>query len=143
MILVLELRTPSFALFCLCQRDVSIAAKGEREILRHFSSEKHWQLDVTYRVHQGLQVYNKLLDLMELSEAHTQEYLFRVFRERPEGFSFPEDMLPSCTRVDSSVPLMTMVNCLVEMLRSGGASSCGNCGGIFVQRWVQKTLYTV
>ena len=40
------------AFFCtLCQRDVSIAAKGEREILRHFASDKHWSLDVTYRVH--------------------------------------------------------------------------------------------
>ena len=109
------------AFFCtLCQRDVYIAAKGECEILRHFASDKHWSLEVIYRVHQGLQVYNKLLDPMELSEAQTQEYLSRPFREKPEGFSFPEDLLPPCTRVDSSVPLMTMVNCLVELLRSGG-----------------------
>ena len=109
------------AFFCtLCERDVSIAAKGVREIVRHFSSDKHWLLDVTYRVHQGLQVYNKLLDPMELSETQTQEYLARPFKEKPEGFSFPEDLLPSCTRVDSSVPLLTMVNCLIELLRSGG-----------------------
>ena len=109
------------AFFCtLCQRDVSIAAKGVREITWHFASDKHWILDVTYRVHQSLQVYNKLLDPMELSESQTQEYLSRPFKEKPEGFSFPEDLLPSCTRVDSSVPMMTMVNCLIEMLRSGG-----------------------
>ena len=108
------------AFFCtLCERDVSIAAKGVREIVRHFSSDKQRLLDVTYRVHQGLQVYNKLLDPMELSESQTQEYLARPFKEKPEGFSFPEDLLPSCTRVDSSVPL-TMVNCLIELLRSGG-----------------------
>ena len=57
---------------------------------------------------------------MELSESQTQEYLARPFQEKPEGFSFPEDLLPSCTRVDSSVPLLTMVNCLIELLRSGG-----------------------
>ena len=109
------------AFFCtLCERDVSIAAKGVREIMRHFSSDKHWLLDVTYRVHQGLQVYNKLLDPMELSESQTQEYLARPFKEKPEGFSSPEDLLLSCTRVDSSVPLLTMVNCLIELLRSGG-----------------------
>ena len=109
------------AFFCtLCERDVSIAAKGVREIVRHFTSDKHRLLDVTYRVHQGLQVYNKLLDPMELSESQTQEYLARPFKEKPEGFSFPEDLLPSCTRVDSSVPLLTMVNCLIELLRSGG-----------------------
>ena len=62
----------------------------------------------------------KLLDPMELSESQTQEYLSRPFKEKPEGFSFPEDLLPSCTRVDSNVPMMTMVNCLIEMLRSGG-----------------------
>ena len=105
------------AFFCtLCQRDVSIAAKGEREMTRHFGSDKHWLLDVTYRVHQGLQVYIKLLEPME---SQTQEYLPSPFKEKPEGFSFPEDMLPSCTRVDSSVPLITMINCLIEMLRSG------------------------
>ena len=109
------------AFFCtICQRDVSIATKGIREISRHFSSDKHWALDVTYRVHQGLQVYNKLLDPMELSDAQTRDYLARPFKEKPEGFSFPEDLLPACTRVDSSVPLITMINCLVELLRSGG-----------------------
>ena len=35
------------AFFCtICQRDVSIATKGIREISRHFSSDKHWALDV-------------------------------------------------------------------------------------------------
>ena len=109
------------AFFCtICQRDVSIATKGVREISRHFASDKHWLLDVTYRVHQGLQVYNKLLDPIELSDAQTRDYLARPFKEKPEGFSFPEDLLPACTRVDSSVPLMTMINCLIELLRSAG-----------------------
>ena len=85
------------AFFCtLCQRDVSIATKGVRELTRHFSSDKHWPLDVTYRVHHGLQVYNKLLDPMELNDAQVQEYLSRPCKEKPEGFNFPEDLLPSC-----------------------------------------------
>ena len=40
------------AFFCtICQRDVSIATNGVREISRHFSSDNHWLLDVAYRVH--------------------------------------------------------------------------------------------
>ena len=108
------------AVFCtICQRDVSIATKAVQELSRRFSSDKPGQLDVTYRVHQGLQVYNKLLDPMELSDVQTRDYLARPFEERHEGFSFHKDLLPSCTRVDSSVPLMFTVNCLVELLRSG------------------------
>ena len=104
----------------ICERDVSIATKGVREISRHFASDKHWLLDVTYRVHQGLQVYNKFLDPMELSDSQTRDNLALPFKERPEGFSFPEDLLPACTRIASSVPHMTVINCLVELLRSGG-----------------------
>ena len=77
--------------FTICQQDVSIATKGVRDIGRQFASDKHRLLDVTYRVHQGLQVYNKLLDPMELSDAQTRGYLARPFKEKPEGFSFPED----------------------------------------------------
>ena len=109
------------AFFCtICQRDVSIATKGIRENSRHFASDKHWVLDETYRVHQGLQVYNKLLDPMEVSDVQTRDYLARPFKEKSDGFSFLEDLLPACTRIDSSVPLITMINCLVELLRTGG-----------------------
>ena len=109
------------AFFCtICQRDVSIATKGFRENSRHFASDKHLVLDETYRVHQGLQVYNKLLDPMEVSDVQTRDYLARPFKEKSDGFSFLEDLLPACTRIDSSVPLITMINCLVELLRTGG-----------------------
>ena len=45
----------------------------------------------------------------------------RPCKGKSEGFSFPEDLLPACTRVDSAVPLMTMVNCLLELCRCGGS----------------------
>ena len=105
----------------ICQRDVSIESEGFREITRHFSSDSHWQRDITYRVHSELPVFNKLLDPMELSPAQENEYLARPSREKSEGFSFPEDLIPRCSREDSSVPLMTMVSCLVELLRCGGS----------------------
>ena len=111
------------AFYCtICQRDVSIESKGFREVTRHFSSDSHWQRDISYRVHSGLPVFNKLLDPMVMSPAQENGYLARPFREKPEGFSFPEDLIPSCSREDSSVPLMTMVSCLVELLRCGGSN---------------------
>ena len=107
--------------FCtICHKDVSMETRGAGELVRHFSGHRHWQADVTYRVHQGLPVFNKLMDPLELSESQRSDFLSRPFKDKSEGYNFPEDLLPSCTRVDSVVPLLTMVNCLVELLRAGG-----------------------
>ena len=108
--------------FCtICHRDVSMETRGAGELTRHFSGDRHWQADVTYRVHQGPPVINKLMDPIELSETQTTDFLPRPFKDKLEGFTFPEDLLPSCTRVDSSIPLLTMVNCLTELLCAGGS----------------------
>ena len=107
--------------FCtICHKDVSMETRGAGDLVRHFSGPRHWQTDVTYRVHQGLPVFNKLMDPLELSESQRSDFLSRPFKDKSEGYCLPEDLLPSCTRVDSVVPLVTMVNCLVELLRAGG-----------------------
>ena len=105
----------------ICQRDVSMESRGAAEFSRHFFGKRHWQLDVTYRVQNGLPVYNRLMDPMVLSDAQLEEYRNRPSKGKDEGFSFPEDLLPACVQPDSSVPLMTMVNCLIELLRFGGS----------------------
>ena len=79
-----------------------------------------WLADVTYRVHHSLSVFNRLQDPLELKPSQRADYLARPCKEKPEGFSFPEDLLPSCTKADSNIPLMTLVNCVLELLRSGG-----------------------
>ena len=108
--------------FCMiCHRDVSMESRGALEFSRHFFGKRHWQLDVTYRVQNNLPVFNRLMDPMELSDAQLEEYRSRPCKGKAEGFSFPEDLLPACTQVDSSVPLLTLVNCLLELLRSGGS----------------------
>ena len=61
------------------------------------------------------------MDPMELSETQIDEYMNRPRKRKAEGFSFPEDLLPACTQVDSSISLMTLINCLLELLRSGGS----------------------
>ena len=58
---------------------------------------------------------------MELSDGQTDSYLARPFKEKSECLNFLEDLLPSCSQVESSVPLVTTVNCLVELFCSGGS----------------------
>ena len=105
----------------ICQRDVSMESRGAAEFSRHFFGKRHWQLDVAYRVRNDMPVYNRLMDPMILSESQVAEYRDWPSKGKSEGFSFPEDLLPACTQINSSVPLMTMVNCLLELLRCGGS----------------------
>ena len=53
------------------------------------------------------------MDPTELTATQRAKFLSRPCKEKREGFSFPADLLPSCTRVDSSIPLMTLVTCLL------------------------------
>ena len=96
--------------------------RGVGELARHFLGVRHWNRDITYRVHHDMHVFNRLMDPMKLTAAQREEYLARPCNEKPEGFNFPVDLLPSCTRVYFSVPLMTLVTCLLELLRAGGSS---------------------
>ena len=114
-------RTGSDKLFhcMICQRDVSMESRGRAEFARHFFGKRHWEMDVTYRVQNNLPILNRLMESMELSESQVEMYMRRPSKGKSKGFSFPEDLLPACTRVDSSVALMTMVNCLIELCRFG------------------------
>ena len=79
------------------------------------------KLDMTYRVQHDLPVFNRLMDPMELNETQVADFMGRPSKGLAEGFSFPEDLLPACTRVDSSVPLMTIINSVLELFRCGGS----------------------
>ena len=103
----------------ICQRDVSMESRCPADVTRHFFGKQHWVLDVTYRVQNDMPVFNRLMDPMVLTEAQLAEYRDRPRKGKSEGFNFPEDLLPACTQANSSVPLMTVINCLVELLRSG------------------------
>ena len=108
--------------FCkICHRDVSMESRGASEFTRHFFGKRHWQLDLTYRAQHDLPVFNRLMDPMELNETQVADFMTRPSKGLAEGFSFPEDLLPACTSVDSSVPLMTMINSVLELFRCGGS----------------------
>ena len=57
------------------------------------------------------------MDPLRLTPSRHADYLARPWKEKPEEFSFPEDLQPSCTEVDSSIPLMTLVNRVLELLQ--------------------------
>ena len=119
----------------ICKRDVSMLSRGAREFVRHYSGDRHWSRDVAYRVQQGLPVFDQLMKPLELTSKERAAYLSQDVVDKDEGFSFPEDLLPACTRVDSTIPLLTMVNCVAELCRWGGSCCCANCGAISVPLW--------
>ena len=61
------------------------------------------------------------MEPLELTVEQRVEYLNQDAVEKDEAFSFPEDLLSPCTRVDSTVPLLTMVNCVAELWMGGGS----------------------
>ena len=86
--------------FCkVCKRDVAMKAHGSGEFIRHFGSDRHWYRDVTYRVHMGLPVLNRLLEPMELSQSQMAEYRARPFVDMAEGYPFPEELIPKHCQV--------------------------------------------
>ena len=118
--------------FCTkCERDVSMETRGAGERARHFFGPRHWERDVLYRVRHNLPVFNRLMDPLELSSEQRDRCLSRPCREKPGGFSFPEDLLPACVKVDSGIPLMTLVSSLSDLLKNGG----GGCYVLVRKLW--------
>ena len=65
----------STSFFCtMCERDVSIESRGSGEINRHFASDRHWERDVTYRVHKGLRFYNQFRQAITLTDVQLADY---------------------------------------------------------------------
>ena len=97
----------------VCDRDVAMKAHGSGEFSRHFRSDAHWFKDVTYRVHMGLQVLNRLMEPMELSDSQLVVTAFC-------GLERGVPVLPKHSKAGSKVPFMTLVSCFCEFLRNGG-----------------------
>ena len=107
--------------FCrVCRRDVGMKAHCSGEFARHFQSDSHLFKDITCRVHMKLPVLNRLMEPMESSASQLVEYQSRPFEDLSGGYPFPEELLPKQSRVGSKVPFVTLVDCLCELLRSGG-----------------------
>ena len=102
----------------ICRRNV---VTWGRKFIRYYSSDRHWERDVAYRFQNDMSTYDRQMEPMDLSTGQRDEYMNREKIAKDEGFSFPEDLLPSCTRVGSTDPLLTLVNCIAELCRCGGS----------------------
>ena len=100
---------------------------GAREFARHFSSDRHWEQDVAYRVHNNMPTFNRQMEPLVLMSEQRSNYLNCGRVGKDEGFSFPEDLLPSCTCVESTVPLLTMVTALWNCVVVGAVMFYGKC----------------
>ena len=105
---------------CSCQRDIGMKAQGSGEFARHFRSDGHWIKDVTYRVHMGRPVLNRLMKPMTLSESQLADYKSRAFVDSAERYPFPKILVPKHATVTSRVPFMTLVSSFCDLLQSGG-----------------------
>ena len=120
----------------VCHRDVRMRAHVAGVLKRHFRSDCYWFRDVSYRLHMGLTVYNRLMEPMELSVSQESEFRPRPLIDLAEGYPFPEDLLPKHSRMDSKVAFMTLVSCVCDWLRSGGEYSLlRHCGAISALLW--------
>ena len=59
---------PVYSLF------VSGSSTGAGEFSRHFFGERHWYADVTHRNREGLPVFNRLMDPVELSAEQIADF---------------------------------------------------------------------
>ena len=104
--------------FCrICERDVGIRAHGSGEFAQHFQSDGHWHRDVTYRVHMGLPLLNRLMEPMTLLANQLSDYSSRVFVDLAEDYPFPEELVPKQAKVASRVPFMTLVSRFCDLLQ--------------------------
>ena len=105
--------------FCrVCELDVGMKARGSGEFARHFRSDSHWCKDVTFCVHMGLSVLNRLMEPMVLSDTQMANFKSRAFVDLAEGYPFPEDLVPKHSTVTSRVPFMTLVSGFSDLLQS-------------------------
>ena len=67
---------------------------------QHYKSDGHWLKDVTFRVHMGFHVYNRLMEPMNLSENQLADFRSRLqLRALSEGLPFLNECCPSMHRL--------------------------------------------
>ena len=76
-------------------------SRGAGETVHHFSSDRHWERDVTYRVHKRLPISNQLRQPTALTDEQLESYRSRPFEENAVGYLFPEDRLPKHNQINS------------------------------------------
>ena len=107
--------------YCMvCCKDVSLKSKGKREFKRHFQEEKHFLADQRARCSMGLTVYDYFAREVTLTAEMRAEIMSRPPVILGDEHPFAEDTLASADDIDANVPTLTLVNCTLSWLRTGG-----------------------
>ena len=86
--------------------------------LHGISSLTDTGLKVAYCVHMELQVYNRPMEPMNLSQSQQADFRLGLFRDFGEGHPLPQELLLKHAQAGSRVPFMTLVFCVSELLFS-------------------------
>ena len=58
-----------------------MVSREASELVRHFSSDRHWERDVTYRVHKGMAIFNQLRQSIALTDEELNTAVVRSKRK--------------------------------------------------------------
>ena len=128
---------PSHFYCRVCRKDVSVLTHGPHEILRHYQGVKHFARDQRLRLETpGWRVLD--FEGHPLSESELErrrEHILRgplVVRDRE--YPFAEDIIDESGAPDATLPVVSKVSSLIEILQLGGPYELVN------QLWSQFTL---
>ena len=110
----------------VCRKDISMLSHGEAEIYRHFLAKCHYKLDRRYRFAHEDAIYTRSQDRVAVSDINDdlrQEILSVGVIELGPSYPLVGDKLVVAPVLPKVVPLDTLMNCLLELLRFGGSHS--------------------
>ena len=122
----------------VCRKNVSVLTHGHHEMMRHFQGSRHFVRDQRLRLETpGWRVLDLNGNPLGEDELERQRDKIRkgplVVRDREHPFA--EDLITNETGVvDSQLPVLAKVSCLVDALKMGGSY------GLVKKLWVQFVL---
>ena len=122
----------------VCRKIVSVLTHGQHEVLRHFQASRHSARDQRLRLETPgrhvLDFHGNPLGENELErqrEKIRKSPLVVLDREHP----FAEDLITNeAGVVDTQLPVLTKVSCLLDALKMGGSY------GLIKKLWVEFVL---
>ena len=129
---------PSHFYCRVCRKNVSVLTHEHHEVLRHFQGSRHFVHDQRLRLETpGWRVLDFQGNPLSEDELECQREKIRkgslVVRDREHAFA--EDLITDeAAVVDSQLPVLAKVSCLVDALKMGGRY------GLVEKLWVQFVL---
>ena len=129
---------PSHCYCRVCRKNVSVLTRGHHEVLWHFRGSRHFALDQRLRLETpGWRVLDFQGNPMSEDELERQREKIRKgpFVVRDPEHPFAEDLITNeAGVVDTQLPVLAKVSCLVDALKMGGSY------GLIEKLWAQFVL---